>query len=275
KIYGFWRTHFDNNRELINQDDDTELGKKIIYYFTRYNNQPVDTKAIADKLGVPKKAVAKKIEKLYAADLVYRTAEKFYTFNDICLMRFIKFVYEQDLEGVDEIDLSQQGLINTLKGKFLEMAVEVSMLKFNRERLPGSWFGRRGELEVPLFQYVRSQRVKASASPEYQIDLLGNEAGRDYRIWLCECKYTQKPMGIAQVEKLEAAAQVFQQQLEEEQQPVPEIRLWLISTGGFTEEVLEYVGSREDMYASDYDGINNIFWRFGSNYSIPIFCREE
>ncbi|MCI5145966.1 MAG: hypothetical protein D3923_10655, partial [Candidatus Electrothrix sp. AR3] len=102
KIYGFWRTHFDNNRELINQDDDTELGKKIIYYFTRYNNQPVDTKAIADKLGVPKKAVARKIEKLYAADLVYRSAEKFYTFNDICLMRFIKFVYEQDLEGVDE-----------------------------------------------------------------------------------------------------------------------------------------------------------------------------
>ncbi|MCI5149688.1 MAG: ArsR family transcriptional regulator, partial [Candidatus Electrothrix sp. MAN1_4] len=125
-------------------------GRTVIYYFTRYNNQPVDTKAIADKLGMPKKTVAKKIEKLYAADLVYRTAEKFYTFNDICLMRFIKFVYEQDLEGVDEIDLSQQGLINTLKGKFLEMAVEVSMLKFNREQLPGSWFGREGELEVPL-----------------------------------------------------------------------------------------------------------------------------
>ncbi|MCP4601921.1 MAG: hypothetical protein GY847_15640, partial [Proteobacteria bacterium] len=93
KIFGFWQTHFDNNRNLINQDDDTELGKKIIYYFTRYNNQPVDTEAIAEKLGVPKKAVAKKIEKLYTADLVYRSAAKFYTFNDICLMRFIKFVY--------------------------------------------------------------------------------------------------------------------------------------------------------------------------------------
>ncbi|XCN71551.1 MAG: hypothetical protein Q3M24_14650 [Candidatus Electrothrix aestuarii] len=251
------------------------MGKKIIYYFTRYNNQPVDTGAIAEKLRVPKKAVAKKIEKLYTADLVYRSAAKYYTFNDICLMRFIKFLYEQDLEGVDEIDLSQQGLINTLKGKFLEMAVEVSMLKFNREQLPGSWFGRRGDLEVPLFQYVRSQRVKASASPEYQIDLLGNEAGRDYRIWLCECKYTRKPMSIGQVEKLEAAAQVFQQQMEEEQQSVPEIRLWLISTGGFTQEVLEYARSRENMYASDYDGINNIFRRFGSNYSIPLFSREE
>ncbi|MCP4698434.1 MAG: hypothetical protein GY862_16520 [Gammaproteobacteria bacterium] len=221
---------------------------------------------------MPKKAVAKKIEKLYTADLVYRSAAKFYTFNDICLMRFIKFVYEQDLEGVDEIDLSQQGLINTLKGKFLEMAVEVSMLKFNHEQLPGAWFGRQGELEVPLFQYVRSQRVKASASPEYQIDVLGSEAGKEDRIWLCECKYTQKPMGMTQVEKLEAASQVYRQQLEEERRAVPEdIRFWLISTGGFTQEVVKFVSSREDMYASDYEGINSIFRRFGSNYSIPMF----
>ncbi|CAK8718350.1 Restriction endonuclease type IV Mrr domain-containing protein [Candidatus Electrothrix laxa] len=273
RIYGFWRTHFDNNRELINQDDDTELGKKIIYYFTRYNNQPVDTKAIADKLGVPKKAVAKKIEKLYAADLVYRTAEKFYTFNDICLMRFIKFVYEQDLEGVDVIDLSQQGLINTMKGKFLEMVAEVSMLKFNHECLPGAWFGRSEEgkeVEVPLFQYVRSQTVKASASPAYQIDVLGREQKQD-KVWLCECKYTRKPMSIAQVKKLEAAAQVFRQQLEEEGLSVPEIQLWLISTGGFTEEVRVTVASREDIYSSGYEGINSIFKSFGSNYSIPMF----
>ncbi|MCP4350580.1 MAG: hypothetical protein GY795_34365, partial [Desulfobacterales bacterium] len=125
KIYGFWLTHFRDNRKHINADDDSELGKKIIYYFTRYNNQPVDIKAIAGKLGVPKKDVEDKIERLYQADLVYRSAEKFYTFNDICLMRFIKFVYEQDLEGVDRIDLSQQGLISTLKGKFLEMVAEV------------------------------------------------------------------------------------------------------------------------------------------------------
>ena len=83
-------------------------------------------------------------------------------------------------------------------------------------------------------------------------------------------------MGMAQVEKLEAAAQVYQQQLEEEGRTVPdEIRFWLISTGGFTQEVLEYAGSRGDMYASDYEGINSIFKAFGSNYSIPIFTREE
>ena len=133
KIYGFWLTHFRQNREYLNADDDLELGKKIIYYFTQYNDKPVDIKAIAQKLKVPKQAVEDKLERLYQADLVYRTAEKFYSFNDICLMRFIKFVYEQDLEEVDQIDLSQQGLMNTLKGKFLEIVVEVTMMKFNHE----------------------------------------------------------------------------------------------------------------------------------------------
>jgi len=35
KIYGFWRTHFEDNRKYINSDDDEDTGKKIIYYFTK------------------------------------------------------------------------------------------------------------------------------------------------------------------------------------------------------------------------------------------------
>ncbi|MDM8521516.1 hypothetical protein QUF64_15830, partial [Anaerolineales bacterium HSG6] len=97
-IYGFWQTHFDNNRRYINADDDSELGKKIIYYFTKYNNQPVDTKAIAAKLQVTKQSVDQKIRKLHQADLVYQSEARFYTFNDICLMRFIKYLYKRDLE---------------------------------------------------------------------------------------------------------------------------------------------------------------------------------
>ena len=179
-----------------------ELGKKIIYYFTQYNNQPVDIKAIASRLKVPKQAVEQKIEKLYLADLVYRSAAKFYTFNDITLMRFIQFVYEQDLEGIDKIDLSQQNLINTLK-QFLEMVVEVSMMKFNYERLPGSWFGQMGEIEVPLFQFVKTTTVKGSKTRAYQIDVFGKEKKR-HKVWLCECKYTKTPMDIKQVNKLES-----------------------------------------------------------------------
>ncbi|TGO02717.1 hypothetical protein PN36_20185 [Candidatus Thiomargarita nelsonii] len=274
KIFGFWQTHFDDNRKYINADDDLELGKKIIYYFTQYNNQPVDIKAIAQKLKVPKQAVERKIEKLYLADLVYRTAARYYTFNDICLMRFIKFVYEQDLEGLEQIDLSQQNLINTLKGKFLEMVVEVSMMKFNHERLPGSWFGQTGEVEVPLFQLVKTMTVKGAKTPSYQIDVFGKEE-RSHKVWLCECKYTKTTMDISLVRKLESAAQVLKQMHQEEGTAVPSIHLWLVSTGGFTKEVLTYIDSRADIYASDYEGINHLFKAFGGNYSIPQFAVND
>jgi predicted transcriptional regulator len=270
KIYGFWQTHFEDNRQYINADNDIELGKKIIYYFTQYNNQPVDIKAIARKLDVTKEAVEEKIEKLYLADLVYRSAAKYYTFNDICLMRFIKFVYEQDLEGIDEIDLSQQNLFNTLKGKFLEMVVQVTMMKFNHETLDGNHFGKTGEIEVPLFQFVNTKTVKATKTPQYQIDVYGKERGQN-RVWLCECKYTKTAMGLKQLEKLEQAAEALKQEDAEAGRGIPEIRFWLVSTGGFTQEVLAYVKDREDIYVSDNEGINGIFQSYGGNYRIPIF----
>ena len=275
KIYGFWQTHFEDNRKYINTDNDEALGKKIIYYFTKYNNQPVDTKEIAEKLNVSKKAVDEKIEKLYQADLVYRSAAKFYTFNDICLMRFIKFVYEQDLEDVEEIDLSQQNMYNNLKGRFLEIIVQVTMMKFNKETLPGSFFGKPEEIQVPLFGVVDTKYVKGFRTRQYQIDVCAREDSKENRYWICECKYTKTKMGIKQVEKLEQAAKAMKQEAEDINRAVPLIQMWLVSTGGFTQEVQNYVTARDDIYLSDYEGVNGIFRKFGGNYKIPLFLNQD
>ncbi len=273
KIYGFWETHFEDNRKYINADDDGTLGRKIIYYFTRYNNQPVDTKEISAKLDVSKKAVDKKIEKLYQADLVYRTAARFYTFNDICLMRFIKFLYKQELEGIEDIDLSQQNMFNNLKGRFLETVVQVTMMKFNYEMLDGELFGKTGEICAPLFQFTDTKYVKGFRTRSFQIDVYG--FGRmkkgDERVWICECKYTKAKMGLKAVKKLEHAAQALKKEAEDAERTIPEVQMWLVSSGGFTGEVLEYVRDRDDIYFSDYDGINGIFRVFGGNYNIPVF----
>ncbi|RKZ44742.1 MAG: hypothetical protein DRQ41_02030 [Gammaproteobacteria bacterium] len=51
--------------------------------------------------------------------------------------------------------------------------------------------------------------------------------------------------------------------------------LWLVSTGGFTQEVLTYVNARTDIYASDYEGINSLFKAYGGNYSIPQFAVND
>ncbi len=274
KIYGFWQTHFENNRKHINADDDSKLGRKIIYYFTQYNDRQVDISAIATKLGVAGDVVEQKIEKFVQADLVYRVGPNFYGFSDICLMRFIKFTYGQGLKGIEQVDLSQQSLFNNLKGRFLEMVVRVTMMKFNHETLPGSWFGTAGEIEVPLFRTVGTKSVKGTRTRSYQIDVYGRERSRN-RVWLCECKYTKAKMGIRQVEKLEHAADALRQELGENGTEVPDMQLWLVSAGGFTGEALAYLSSREDMYASDYDGINRIFQAFGGNYTIPVFAADE
>jgi predicted AAA+ superfamily ATPase len=270
KIYGFWQTHFQDNRKHINADSDEELGKKIIYYFTKYNNRPVEIKEIAETLNIPKKAVEDKIERLYLADLVWRTEARYYAFNDICLMRYIKFVYEKDLEDVEDIDLSQQNLFNNLKGHFLELVVQVTMMKFNHEKLDGKFFGKTGEIEAPLFQFADTKYAKGSGTRTYQIDVFAKEKMKE-RFWICECKYTKTAMGMKQVKKIEDAAAALKQEAEEFGGTVPEIRMWLVSTGGFTQEVLEYVRDRANILCSDYEGINGIFRAFGGNYNIPVF----
>jgi predicted transcriptional regulator len=270
KIYGFWQTHFDNNRNYINADDDEKTGKKILYYFTRYNNQSVQIKEIAQKLDIPKKIVEEKIEKLHLADLVYRSAAKFYSFNDICLMRYIKFVYEHDLDDVTTVDLSQQNQFNSLKGHFLEMVVQVTMMKFNDEPIDSQWFGKSGTMRAPLFQFVNTKIVKAVRSKQYQIDIFAKEL-RQNRYWLCECKYTKKPMGMKQVWKLEKAAKAFQQETRDNGLEIPDVALWVVCTGGFTQAVQKHIAPKKDFYMSDHDGINRIFGAYGGNYNIPLF----
>jgi len=270
KIFGFWQTHFHNNRTLINSDSEESVGKKIIYYFTRYNNRKVQIKKIAEDIRISPKSVEEKIEKLYLADMVVRKLDGYYAFNDICLMRFIQFAYQKDLEDVEPIDLSRQNLFNNLKGRFLELVIQVTMMKFNHEILEGKFFGKRGKIEVPLFRFVDTKQVKSSRSRSYQIDVFGQEkVGHD--IWICECKYTRTKMGIQAVKKLGKAADALRKEAVESGLTEPKIRMWVVSTGGFTQKVLEYVEGRSDLYASDHAGINGIFRAYGGNYDIPVF----
>ncbi len=61
---------------------------------------------------------------------------------------------------------------------------------------------------------------------------------------------------MGQVEKLEHAAQALRQEAKDADLPVPAIRMWLVSTGGFTGEVLEHARGRGDLFLSDHEGIN-------------------
>jgi len=272
KIYGFWQTHFFYNKELINNDNNMELGKKIIYYFTKYNNKPVDVKEIADKLGVPPDVVEKKIEKLYEADLVYRTAARYYTFNDICLMRFIRFVYGKDLDGIEKISDNQQGMHNMIQGRYLELAVETTMWKFGREELDGKLFGQKDNVTAQHFDYVSSKTVQPDNSRPYQIDVFGrweqrlgveDEAG----VWIVECKYKRQPMTLDDAKKAIRASEAFIK-VEYKNRDKIKHKIWLVSMGGFTAELLEFLRGG-DIFYSGHNEINEIFRFYGGGIKIP------
>jgi len=272
KIYGLWETHFESNRELINNDNNIELGKKIIYYFTKYNNEPVDIKEIAGKLAVPPADVEKKIEKLYEADLVYRTAARYYTFNDVCLMRFIRFLYGRDLEGIDKISDKEQGAYNVVKGRFLELAVENVMLRFNQETLDGGLFGQDGMVTAPLFRYVGNKTVQPDNSRAYQIDIFGKwerELGEEREVgaWTVECKYRKQPMTMDEANKAIEASQAF---LRAEYKNRDDIKHqnWLISTGGFTAELLQFLRDSRIFY-SGHEEINKLSKLYGGGINVP------
>jgi len=121
-----------------------------------------------------------------------------------------------------------------------------------------------------LFQFVDTKYIKSSKTRSYQVDVYGMEK-KGHGVGICECKYTKTKMSIKQLKKLENTSMALKQEAEESGLAVPEIRMWLVSTGGFTREVLEYVINREDIYYSDHEGINSIFRAYGGNYNIPVF----
>ena len=81
-------------------------------------------------------------------------------------------------------------------------------------------------------------------------------------------------MGLKQVKKLEAAAAALTQEAREIGRSIPQIQLWLVSTGGFTPGVITYVNDRDTIYLSGYDDINEIFRAYGGNYRIPVFTKN-
>ncbi|NPV54118.1 MAG: hypothetical protein HPY71_11430 [Firmicutes bacterium] len=270
KIFGFWETHFAENRQYINQDNDVELGKKIIYYFTKYNNAPVDIGEIAGKLGVSKYAVEEKIEKLYQADLVYRSDFKYYTFNDIMLMRYIQHRYENELKDIEKVDLKEQGLFNYVKGKLLEMVVQNVMSRFNNEELDGRLFGHPGEvITAPLFRMRGDTVVKLPTSREYQIDAFGiyDQDGTRH-LWVAECKYRKgDPMTSEEVRKALEAADALK-----EMRMARDLTVWLVSTGGFTRDALtlmqESEAQKRRCLFSGQDEINEIARLYGIGVKI-------
>ncbi len=165
------------------------------------------------------------------------------------------------------------GKYNLLKGQFLEMVVQRTLEKFNNEEVDGHLFGKTGILIAPRMDYVDSRYVKGDAAKQYQIDAFAVNNSTSV-VWLCECKYRLAKMDMETVKKAEEALEAFRQQQIREGREPSKVQIWLVSVGGFTDEVIEYVKDKDNIYCSDYDAINFLYKKYGGGFDIPLFCKE-
>jgi len=270
KIAGFWYTHFEDNKQAINNDNDKTIGKKILYFITKYNGKKIYPKEIAEKIGASVEAVEIKLDKLYYADIIRKGPEGYNGFYDICLMKYIQLHYKEGLESLEKIDLSQRGTFALLKGHYLELVVQGILTKFHGEELEGVLLGTDGKVKVPTFDYANSKHVIGN-SKEYQIDVVAaNEVTKE--IWVTECKYTESKIGIEIIKKAAEMRKAYIEERKREGLAVQfKVKLWIVSTGGFTFEALEYMKKIQDIYYCDYLGINTINKKYGASINIPIF----
>ena len=274
KIYGFWQTHFEENRENINNDNNKEIGKKILYYFTKYSDKEVDIGEIARAINIPEAEVEKKIEKLYYADIVHKEENKFRGFQDICLMRYIQNVYASDIKDVPAIDLRELGLYNFIKGKYFELLMSNAMNMFNGENIILGHCDEKVSIKAPRMKTVIGYQFKEETSNTYEIDIIGriHEPSMINTIWLCECKYRKAKMSLDEVKKLEDVQVAYLKHLKQLSGRAKELSAmrYYISTAGFTQEALAYMKEKHDVYYSDYEEANAICKQYGTGYDLPV-----
>jgi len=146
------------------------------------------------------------------------------------------------------------------------------MWKFNGEELDGKYFGQTGKVKVPLFKNVGSKTIQPDNARPYQIDIFGKwerGTGDEYEagLWIVECKYRKLPMTLDEAMKAIDALKAFLQAEYRNYETVNHM-IWLVSTGGFTPELLTFLQGGELLY-SGHTEINELFRLYGGGINIP------
>ena len=165
---------------------------------------------------------------------------------------------------MEKIDLREQGYFNYIKGKLLEMVVQNLFSRFNNETVAGFLFGQTEDIITPRFKIHGDLVIKLPTSGQYQIDAYGEYGqGNKHTIWVAECKYREaEPMNAGEVQKSLQAAQAAK-----EARSASNVVIWLISTGGFTQDALALIEKNGFLHSAGEE-INALAKEFGIDIKI-------
>lgn len=295
-----WSELYRQLNYYFNTINEHGITKNIFYFATRYRDEKIDPKRIAESMahwGVNEQDVRDILLSLSRADLIDErvSGTEFCNIKDPILREFADAWARVDVEGEEwaSVEAEFQRRYMQLRGEYAdfkgytgEIYVQFLMTKFNFQSVDGAkyfnsvdgaeYFNVDGQILLPKFTGPDSKKVKTPirrlkpATPrEYQIDVVGMYG---LTFWLVEVKYTDQPVDKSDVEKFAAACQVAKEMYEEkekrnlplrEEDVLPlEFIKWYVSIGGFTKPAIEYLQAHNFLY-SDRMQINKLLRNFG------------
>ncbi|MBI4531700.1 MAG: restriction endonuclease [Candidatus Latescibacteria bacterium] len=245
------------------------IAKNIFYFATRYQNERINPRKIAERMAhwkVTEEAVYNVLLALSRADLIEERAAgtEFYNIKDPILREFADAWARVDVEN-ETWDTAASELVAKYKrlsgeyanfrGYVAELFIRLLMMKFDGRTVEGDdYFHIPGQVVLPRFMWVDARRVKTPSTPEYQIDVIGMVMPE---MWVVEVKDTVKPVGLDAVKKLEAAAQIAAENLHADQ-----VKIWYVSRQGFTRQAERYMTRRRILHSSIRE-VNELLTLFG------------
>jgi hypothetical protein len=264
-----WSELYRQLNYYFNTINEYGITKNIFYFATRYQDERINKKRIAESMkhwGVTEEQVVDILLALSRADLIEEkvAGTEFYNIKDPIMREFTDAWARVDVENATweeaNVELQERynklaGVYANLKGYATELMVQFLMMRFNRHEVEGkAFFNHTGRIFLPRFVWVDSRTVKLPDSPQYQIDVVGRGVPH---LWLVEVKNTEQPIGLQDVKHFAEACGVAAEVIGGEK-----VTRWYVSTNGFTQDATDYLNKHEFLY-SDRNQINQLLRHFG------------
>jgi hypothetical protein len=267
-FYGFWRPHFDQNMELLNDD---QHGKRLLYYILDKTEneglEQIPQKQIAADLNIPLAKVADLVKKLEVADLLQLAPQSAMAagFKDTVMLDCLRYIFYADLQDLAGAATAREAIRKQIEWLWQEIAringsikyfygvkgeqqIREKMASWQGELVDGQYFGTEEKVFLPRFDPAsfNSINLRQLGLTPGEIDIYAEytDAQAQRHAWAVEVRQQDRPVNLPD-------AVQFQQKVEALQQykKLTSLQGWMVSQYGFSKSAMAFLAQKGIYYS--------------------------
>ncbi|MCP4691054.1 MAG: hypothetical protein GY859_23600, partial [Desulfobacterales bacterium] len=264
-----WGELSEQVNKWIDRLNEYGVTKWVLHLAAREEGEEIDLARVQrelrlhEQVDIPIETIKNILIKLARGDLLeYKSfGDWFGKINDPILNEFLKVWGEVEIERQTPLFVEEKTVkkfkkitqrFNNYKGYLAEIYMIRILWNSQRKTLPGRFFNREKDIEMPDRFYYIDQRHRPGAGKKMEVDIYGG-AGNEK--WLAESKWWDgRKVGSDVVNHLLAQAEIVK---EREGEDLETLRLWLFAHDGVTGPAKELMKEHGILWStrSELDGL--------------------